>query len=84
MVVNVLALAYGVFAMILLARPTDAEGFLDGWVVLIGAIIVIGAGLSYMFVAKLYERSADVPEGDAIEVADQLRRMQREGSARQP
>ena len=81
---NVLALAYGIFAMILLARPTDAESFLDRWVVLIGAIVVIGVGLLYMAVAKPYENSAGVPEGDAIEVAQQLRAMQQQGSAQQP
>jgi amino acid transporter len=84
MVVNVLALAYGIFAMILLARPTDAESFLDRWVVLIGAIVVIGVGLLYMAVAKPYERSQGVPEGDALEVAQQLHTMRQEGSARLP
>jgi amino acid transporter len=82
MIVNVVALAYGIFAMVLLARPSDAESFLDRWIVLIGAIVVIGAGLLYMAVAKPYEHSADIAEGDAIEVAEQLRAMRREASAR--
>jgi hypothetical protein len=45
---------------------------------------VIGVGLLYMAVAKPYECSTGVPEGDAIEVAGQLRTLQQEGSARQP
>jgi amino acid transporter len=71
--VNVLALAYGIFAMYLLARPADADSFVDRWIVLIGTAIVLGTGLIYMLIAKPYDRSEGVPEGDAIEVAAKVR-----------
>jgi amino acid transporter len=71
--VNVAALAYGIFAMILLVRPGTTGTFLDRWIVLMGTAIVLGSGLAYMLLAKPYDRSAGVPEGDAIEVAARLR-----------
>jgi amino acid transporter len=74
-VVNIAALAYGIFAIILLAKPTDADNFLDRWIVIIGATLVIVTGLAYMFIAKPYDNSEGIPEGDAIEVAEQLRRL---------
>ncbi|MET0740307.1 MAG: amino acid permease [Candidatus Nanopelagicales bacterium] len=77
MAVNVLAQAYGVFAIILLIKPVDTDSFLDRWIVLIGAVVVIGVGLLYMLVAKPYEGSGDIPEGDAIEIAARLRELQR-------
>lgn len=75
MVVNVAALVYGVFAMFLLARPGDADTFLDRWIVVIGVVLVLGTGLVYMLIAKPYNHSDGVPEGDAIELAAQLRRL---------
>lgn len=75
LVVNVAALAYGVFAMFLLARPAESDSFLDRWIVLIGVVLVLGTGLAYMLVAKPYDNSQGVPEGDAIEIADQLRSL---------
>lgn len=82
-VINVLALVYGVLAMILLAWPGDASlGFLDRWIVLIGLAVVVGTGLAFMLIAKPYNGS-DAPEGDAIEYANQLRSIgagQRAGS----
>ncbi|GAB3058219.1 amino acid permease [Intrasporangium mesophilum] len=75
MLVNVAALAYGVFAMILLVRPVTADTFLDRWIVLIGVAIVMGSGLLYMTLAKPYNGSEGIPEGDAIEVAERLRQV---------
>jgi amino acid transporter len=75
MAVNVLALCYGIFAMILLIKPTAEGTFLDKWVVAIGLIIVGGSGLLYMLIARPYRHSGDVGEGDAIEVANMLRAM---------
>jgi amino acid transporter len=80
-VVNVAALAYGIFAMFLLARPGDADTFLDRWIVVIGAILVLGTGLAYMLIAKPYDHSEGVPEGDAVEVADQLRSLREQSPA---
>ena len=76
MVVNVVALCYGVFAMILLLKPPPGtEAFMDKWVVAIGLVIVVGTGLLYMTIAKPYRHSDEVGEGDAIEVAEILRSM---------
>ena len=76
MVVNVVALCYGVFAMILLLKPPPGtEAFMDKWVVAIGLVIVVATGLLYLAIARPYRHSDDVGEGDAIEVAEMLRSM---------
>ena len=71
-VVNVAALVYGVFAMLLLAVPGRSGVFLNDWIVLIGLAIVMGVGLLYLFIARP-DRKSDAPEGDAIRVAELLR-----------
>ncbi len=76
MVVNVAALCYGVFAMILLVKPPPgSEAFMDRWVVVIGLAAVVGSGLIYMAAARPYRHSDSVGEGDAIEVAEMLRAL---------
>ena len=72
MVVNIAALAYGVFAMILLATPGTSGEPVTDWIVLIGLGVVLGTGLVYLLVARP-DRLSDAPAGDAIEVADRLR-----------
>jgi amino acid transporter len=72
--VNVLALAYGIFAIFLLAKPVEADSFIDRWIVVIGAALVLVTGLAYMLIAKPYDKSTGIPEGDAVQVAEQLRR----------
>jgi amino acid transporter len=84
MVVNVAALAYGIFAMILLVRPADAASFLDRWVVAIGLAIVMGSGLLYLLLARPDRHSSQIPEGDAVEVAAHLRRIRAEAGVQQP
>lgn len=74
-VVNVIAQAYGIMAIFLLIRPGDTGSFLDDWVVAIGLAIVMGTGLLYLFLARPDRHSADVPDGDAIEVAELLRSL---------
>jgi uncharacterized membrane protein len=81
MAVNVAALAYGIFAMFLLARPGEGDTFLDRWIVIIGAILVFITGLAYMLIAKPYDRSEGVPEGDAVQVAAQLRSLREQSPA---
>jgi hypothetical protein len=71
-VVNVLALAYGIFAMYLLAAPGASGDFFTDWVVLLGLGVVLGTGLVYLFLARP-DRKSDAPAGDAIEVAARLR-----------
>jgi amino acid transporter len=73
--VNAVALAYGIFAMVLLARPGTTGVLLDDWIVLIGLFIVLGSGLLYLFIAKPHSASHQ-PEGDAIAVAAMLRSHQ--------
>lgn len=73
MIVNIVALAYGIFAMILLATPGSTGDFFTDYVVLIGLAVVLITGLLYLFIARPDARS-DAPEGDAREVADEIRR----------
>ncbi|NGO06908.1 amino acid permease [Streptomyces sp. HC44] len=72
--VSVSALAYGVFAMVLLAKPSGDGSlpFYDRWISLIGFLVVAGTGLTYLLVMKP-SRGSSAPEGDAVEVARQLR-----------
>lgn len=81
LMVNVLALAYGVFAIVLLLQPADTDVFLDRWVVLLGLCVVAGTGLHYLFLAHPDRHSHDIPEGDAREVAQQLHQIRRESRA---
>ena len=70
-VINVVALAYGIFALVLLVRPGSSGVFLSDWIVLLGLAVVIGSGLLYLFIARPDKKSS-APEGDAIAVAEQL------------
>ncbi len=73
LLINVLALIYGVFAMILLALPGDPSlGFIDRWIVLIGLAVVLVAGVLYMTFVRPYGNS-NAPENDAIETAERIR-----------
>jgi hypothetical protein len=73
LIINVLALVYGVAAMVLLAIPGDpALGFVDRWIVLIGLAVVLVVGGGYMMLARPYG-SSEAPEDDAIEVSERLR-----------
>lgn len=71
-VVNALALAYGVFAMILLATPGSSGAFLTDYVVHIGLVVVLVTGLLYLFTARP-DRKSTAPEGDAVRVAEEIR-----------
>lgn len=78
-VVNVLALAYGLFAIVLLLKPPPGtETFLDRWIVAIGLAVVAGSGLLYLLVARPDRHSSHIPEGDAVEVAQQLHELRRD------
>lgn len=79
--VNVIALAYGIFAMVLLIKPGSTGSFLDRWIVAVGLVIVMGSGLLYLFVARPDRHSDHVGEGDAIAVADTMRRIRAENAA---
>ncbi len=69
LVVNIVALVYGLFAIYLLAKPSSVPewSFFDNWNILISAFVVIVAGLLYMIVARPYTKG-DAPAGDAIPV----------------
>ncbi|UTX53124.1 APC family permease [Leucobacter aridicollis] len=73
MVVNIAALAYGVFAIILLAKPGEGGTFFQNYVVLIGLAVVLVSGLLYLFLARP-DKQSTAPEGDAREVAAEIRR----------
>ena len=82
LVVNALALAYGIFAIILLIKPAPGtETFLDRWIVAIGLGVVAVSGLLYLLLARPDRHSSHIPEGDAREVAAQLRQIRRDGRA---
>jgi amino acid transporter len=81
MIVNVLALAYGIMAIFLLLKPLDTGSWLDDYVVAIGLAVVFGTGLLYLFIAHPERHSEDVPEGDAIEVANLLRSLRAKADA---
>lgn len=66
------ALGYGIFSIILLARPTGEGSFFDRWIALIGFVVVAGVGLAYLLIAKP-DANQTGPEGDAIEIADRMR-----------
>jgi amino acid transporter len=72
-VVNVLALGYGLFAVVLLANPGTSGDFVTDWIVLIGLGVVAVIGAIYLFAVRP-DRLSDAPEGDAIAVADEIRR----------
>ncbi|GAA1135964.1 amino acid permease [Microbacterium natoriense] len=72
-VVNALALAYGVFAMVLLALPGSSGDVVTDWIVLIGLGVVVVTGIAYLLIARPDGKS-DAPEGDAITVAEEIRR----------
>jgi amino acid transporter len=72
LVVNCIALAYGIFAIVLLALPGHTGVFLDDWIVLVGLAVVVGSGLLYLFTAHPHSASS-APEGDAIEIARLIR-----------
>ncbi|WP_394163297.1 APC family permease [Galactobacter valiniphilus] len=74
LLVNVVALAYGLFAMFLLAKPGDTGDFWADYVVLIGLVVVAGSGILYLTIARP-DRVSDAPEGDAIIVAEQIRAL---------
>ncbi|RSN68963.1 APC family permease [Actinomadura sp. WAC 06369] len=74
--VNVAALAYGVVAIVMLAKPSGDAGlaFYDRWIALIGFAVVLLVGLAYLLLARP-GRDSTAPEGDALEVADKLRSL---------
>ncbi len=82
LVVNVLALAYGIFAIVLLLKPAPGtETFVDRWIVAIGLAVVAGTGLLYLLLARPDRHSSHIPEGDAREVAAQLHQIRRDQRA---
>ena len=82
LVVNFLALAYGIFAIVLLIKPAPGtETFIDRWIVAIGLAVVAGTGLLYLLLARPDRHSSHIPEGDAREVAAQLQQIRRDQRA---
>ncbi|WP_336660241.1 APC family permease [Leucobacter sp. USHLN153] len=72
-IVNVLAFAYGIFAIVLLATPGSSGSFFTDYIVLIGLAVVLVTGLVYLFSARPDAKS-NAPQGDAKETADEIRR----------
>lgn len=72
-VVNILALGYGLFAIFLLAQPEAEGNFFTRHIVLIGLAVVLVSGLLYLLIARP-DKQSSAPEGDAVEVAEEIRR----------
>lgn len=71
-VVNIAALAYGIFAIVVVALPGSSGDFATDWIVLLGFVVVFVVGALYLFIARPDKKST-AAEGDAIEVAEKLR-----------
>ncbi len=71
-IVNVVALAYGVYALFLLGKPGESGVFAADWIVLIGFGVVFIVGLLYLLIARPDKKST-AASGDAVEVAAKLR-----------
>jgi hypothetical protein len=67
MIVNVLALAYGLFAIYLMLNSYGIPDgtFVDNYIVLVEVLIVVGVGVVYMLVSGAHKKS-NAPAGDAI------------------
>jgi amino acid transporter len=74
LLVNLGALAYGVFSCVVMAMPSNDMSLstLDRWIALVGIAVVVATGGLYLLIAKPHLRS-DAPEGDAVEFADLIR-----------
>lgn len=74
-IVNLGALAYGIFACVVLSLPSSnpSLGVLDRWIALVGLSVVVVTGLLYMFIAKPH-RNSTAPEGDAVQIANAMRK----------
>jgi len=71
LIVNVAALVYGVSAMVNLAWPRTPDlPWYDNWIVVLSAVVVVGAGVIYMLVTRHHSRS-QAAAGDAITEAVQ-------------
>lgn len=64
-IISILALVWQVFGMYIVIRPAEGDNWVTNWLVALSALVVLGAGLIYMVVAKPYKNST-VPAGDAI------------------
>ena len=67
LIVNVLALAYGLFAIYLMLKSYGVPDvpWYDNYIVALETAIVVGVGLVYMLVSQAHAKS-DAPAGDAI------------------
>ncbi|WP_223838315.1 hypothetical protein [Saccharopolyspora pogona] len=65
LLVNVLALAYGVGAMVNISWPRAPEAAWYDNIVLLSGGVVVAIGVIYMFTAHHYGRS-NAPAGDAV------------------
>jgi amino acid transporter len=66
-IVNVLALGYGVSAIVILClkTPSAGRGFIDRWLVPISAFVVVALGLLYMLIFRPKEAISDEDRPDA-------------------
>jgi amino acid transporter len=74
MVVNVLALIYGVSTMVVLSikTPSTGPGFVDRWMVPISLAVVAACGLVYMLIARPREHIRADARADGGQAEEQL------------
>lgn len=72
--VNVAALAYGIWAIYNLTLPGASGDFATDYVVHIGLGAVLALGALYFVIARPDKKSGS-PQGDAIEVAAKIRAL---------
>lgn len=66
LLVNVVALAYGVLAMVNMAWPRTPDApWYDNWLVALSAAAGVSVGAAYLAVARRHDRS-DAAHGDAV------------------
>ena len=67
--VNIIALAYGVGAIVNLSWPrTPGAAWYDNYIVIVSALAVAMAGVIYMVLLRPHEKG-DAPAGDAVPAA---------------
>jgi hypothetical protein len=64
--VNIIALAYGVGAIVNLSWPrTPGAKWYDNYIVIVSALVVAAIGVIYMILLRPHEKG-DAPAGDAV------------------
>lgn len=72
-VVTIVALAYQIFAIVILLAPAPGVSFFQSWLVAIVGVVVLAIGLLYLFIARPHLNGVGGIAGDAATGAVDLR-----------